>query len=79
MTPAALRVLLLLRAGQQLLRGPLGWRVARGAGFERVDTATARELLAEAWVEEIAPTGTFPLVYRISAAGRRALEEPCQS
>lgn len=74
MTPASRRVLTLLRDGQQLVRGPSGWRMVAGAGFERVSDETAKELLGSPWVIAHAPAA---IVLDITAAGRAVLGEPC--
>lgn len=74
MTPAARRTLTLLSQDHQLVRGPSGWRVVTGTGFERVSDEAARELLASPWVIAHAPAS---IVLDITDAGRAALEETC--
>lgn len=73
--PDTRRILLLLAQGQQLVRGPQGWRVILGAGFERVDTAAVREALAASWVAP-APGTPGSIAWVLTEAGRKALETP---
>jgi hypothetical protein len=72
MTAAARRILLLLSQGHRLVRGPTGWRVTLGAGFERVAVEVAQEVLSHHWAERVSDTSP---VYAITDAGRAALAE----